>query len=93
MDQDERLFACIVTGMMDRVPATHWAMGQAGMILLAAACSGIGPENDGDEEEAIAARIHHAAYEQGRDEGHKQGVAHCLTYLEKKPMERQPVAA
>jgi hypothetical protein len=97
MDQDERLFASAITGMMNKVKDSHRAMMQAGIILIAAACDGIGPEDDGDEEKAIAARIHHAAFtaghQEGYDKGLKDGMEGCLLYLEKKMMERKAVAA
>jgi hypothetical protein len=68
MDADERLFAAIITRWADNLLPTHRAMGQAGLILLAAACEGIGPQDDGDEETVIAARIHRAAH----------GIGGCL---------------
>src|SRR6266508_2595480 len=67
MDADERLFAAVICRWADNLPPTHHAMGQAGLILIAAACDGIGPEDDGDEEQVIVARTHHAAYTQGYD--------------------------
>jgi hypothetical protein len=88
MDEDEQLFATIVTGMMEKLPETHRAMGQAGMVLLTAACNQIGPEDGDDLEETFAARIHQVAYDQGFAAGEKAGFDGCIAYLKKRIAER-----
>jgi len=85
MNEDDRLFAAVVTRWYDNLAPTHQAMGQAGMILLGAAVDAVGPEDtDADEQEQIAARIHHAAYQQGYDEGLRDGAKRLLVYLQGK---------
>jgi hypothetical protein len=86
MDRDERLFATIISGMFAKVPESHRAMGEAGMMLLTAACQGIGMEPvDSDPEEHTV----EFAYRQGYDQGMKDGMEGCLIYLEKRMTERK----
>jgi hypothetical protein len=60
-----------VRNFMAQLPESHRSMGEAGMLLLAAACDGAGAaDEEGDDlEERSAVHVYRAAYEQGRQDG------------------------
>jgi hypothetical protein len=68
---EDRVFASIVRNFMAQLPESHRSMGEAGMLLLAAACDGAGAaDEEGDDlEERSAVHVYRAAYEQGRQDG------------------------
>src|SRR5262249_12967428 len=71
---EDRVFAALITDYMDASKPTSGAMGQAGLILLTAACEGVGPEDDGSDE-ASAAYTYRAAYEEGFSAGIDAAIA------------------
>jgi hypothetical protein len=73
---ESRVFASVVRGFFESVPETHRSMGEAGMMLLALACDGVGAadKEGADPEELYAAQVYRIAYEQGHRAGREATI-------------------
>jgi flagellar biosynthesis/type III secretory pathway protein FliH len=78
LEPEDRPFCDIITEMVSRVPVSHRAMMQAGLILVAAAADAVGdgiaedaPESE--VEQKIYENIYRAGYTEGLEEGIRAG--------------------
>jgi flagellar biosynthesis/type III secretory pathway protein FliH len=78
LEPEDRPFCDIITEMVSRVPVSHRAMMQAGLILVAAAADAVGdgiaedaPESE--VEQCVHDHIYRAGYAEGLEEGIRAG--------------------